>query len=90
MTSMLTLIEVYVERAADADALISEELRKESGARVMTLEVAQQAGFSGFQPQLDKGQYRIIVVNRNESQWIQRSLEASSIVIGYQIHELYG
>ncbi len=87
---MLIVIEVYVERAADADALLSDEVRLQTNAKIMTLQQAEAAGFQGFQPQLDKGQYRIIKVDKPDSQWVLRSLENHASVIGYQVHELYG
>ena len=87
---MLIVIEVYVEMAADADALLSDEVRLQTNAKIMTLQQAEAAGFSGFQPQLDNGQYRVIKVEKPDSQWVLRSLENHASVIGYQVHELYG
>jgi hypothetical protein len=85
---MLTVFEVYIQKTADAERLLSDETRLETNAKVMTLEQAERAGFSGFQPQRDKGQLRIVVVESDDARWIVRALEYNESVLGYQIHEV--
>jgi hypothetical protein len=87
---MLTLFEVLVAAAHDADSLLSAEVLQETGAQVMTLDQAAALGFSGMQPDSQGREVRLIAVSPRDAQFVQRRLEANDAVLSFRKHEVEG
>jgi hypothetical protein len=83
---MLLVFEVHLTPGADVSQLLSAEVVKETNAQVMTVAEAKKVGFSGLG---DLGpNVRLIAVAARDGQWIQRRLEASDVVAGFNIHHV--
>ncbi len=85
---MLTVFEVHFIPEAKPDTLLSDEVKKETHAQVMTVEQARQVGFAGL-PDLGPN-VRLIAVNKRDANWINKVLEASPDVAGFQVHHVDG
>lgn len=83
---MLQVFEVHIVPGSDTSSLISDEIKKETKAQVMTVAEAKAVGFGGL-PDLGPN-VRLIAVAPRDGQWIQRALERSEIVSGFKIHEV--
>lgn len=83
---MLSVFEVHLVPGSDTSSLISDEIKKETKAQVMTVAEAKAVGFGGL-PDLGPD-VRLIAVAKRDGQWIQRALERSEIVSGFKIHEV--
>lgn len=83
---MLSVFEVHLVPGSDTSSLISDEIKKETKAQVMTVAEAKAVGFAGL-PDLGPN-VRLIAVAKRDGQWIQRALERSEIVSGFKIHEV--
>ena len=84
---MMVVFEVRLMPGANPDGLISEEVKGETGAQVMTLDEARKAGFSGL-PEAEGHEIRLIAVRKRDAPWIHRTLEASEAVAGFRVHEV--
>jgi hypothetical protein len=79
------VFEVHLTPGADDQDLLSDEVRQETQAQVMTAEEAKALGFSGFP---DDPNLRLIAVTRQHQRWIEKALERAPQVRGYQPHEI--
>ncbi len=84
---MLTVFELYITSVADPSALLSDEMKQETGGVVMTLEEAKALGFSGFRPQPGQ-RLRIVAVRGDDTAWVARSFEANDAVLSFQMHHV--
>jgi hypothetical protein len=87
---MLTIFQVIVARGQDADALLSEEVRRETGAEVLTLEAARARGLTAAAPDPGGHDIRIVAVPRREMRFVQKRLEGSDAVLSFTTHEAGG
>jgi hypothetical protein len=85
---MLCVFEVTVATGYDADALLSEEVLRETGAQVMTPEEARAVGFSRARPEAGGHEQRLIAVAPRDVQFVQRRLEANDAVLSFRLHEV--
>lgn len=85
---MITVFEVLVDAAGDADALLSEEALRETRAQVMTLAQAAERGFSGARPDPQGREVRLIAVPARDAQFVQRRLEANDAVLSFRKHDV--
>jgi hypothetical protein len=77
---------VHVVKGSDSEKLLSEETKRETQAVVMTLDEASKMGFAASGIEVPPGrEVYLIVVARRDAPWIQRTLEGSEIVAGFQI-----
>jgi len=84
---MLKIYEVYMVAGADVDAVLSEEVKRETNAQIMTFEDAAKVGFSGL-PDPGEKNARLIAVNPKDGPWIHRVLETSELVSGFRAHDV--
>ncbi|MFO0612066.1 MAG: hypothetical protein U0414_05740 [Polyangiaceae bacterium] len=85
---MLMVFEVYFEPGAIPDTLLSDEVRKNTKAQMMTFEEAAAVGFGGLPKPAAEGVARLIAVADRDGKWIQRLLETSDIVAGFRVHHV--
>lgn len=83
---MLAVFEVHLAPGADPDTILTESVKKETMAQVMTTAEARKVGFGGL-PELPDN-VRLIAVAKRDAAWIQRALEASEAVAGFRVHEV--
>jgi hypothetical protein len=78
---------VHMVKGADAEALLSEETKRETQAVVMSLDDAGKMGFStsGITAKPDQ-EVQIVIVARRDAPWIRRQIEAAEKVAGF--HEV--
>lgn len=84
---MLKVYEVYLVPGADPEELLSDEVKRETNAQVMTFADATKVGFSGLPDPGDKPA-RLIAVNPKDGPWIHRLLEGSELVAGFRAHDV--
>ncbi|MBK6518433.1 MAG: hypothetical protein IPM79_17115 [Polyangiaceae bacterium] len=82
----LSVFEVHLTPGAIVDELLSEEVKRETQAQVMTIAEAKKVGFGGM-PDLGPN-VRLIAVAKRDGGWIQKVLEASHIVSAFRIHHV--
>ncbi len=87
---MLMVFEVYFEPGSNPDALITDELRRETKAQLMTFDEAKKIGFAGLPTPASGGDARLIAVAQRDGRWIHRLLETSSMVAGFRVHNVDG
>jgi len=86
MQAMHVAFVVHMVKGADAEALLSDEIKRETQAVVMSLEDAGKMGFTAQGIEQKPGQaVQIIVVARRDAPWIHRTLETSEGVAGFQM-----
>ena len=85
---MLVIYEVIVAAGRDADALLSDEVLRDTQAQVMTLEQARALGFSGAQPDAKGREVRLIAAAPRDARFIQSRLEASDAVQSFRAHQV--
>jgi hypothetical protein len=85
---VLVVFEVIVAAGHDPDALLSDEVLRETQAQVMTLEQAAAVGFSGARPDPKGRALRLIAVAPRDAQFVQRRLEANDAVSSFRPHEV--
>lgn len=86
---MLMVFEVYFEPGALPDTLLSDQVRKDTQAQMMTFDEARAVGFGGLpKPASTEGVSRLIAVADKDGKWIQRLLETSDIVAGFRVHHV--
>jgi hypothetical protein len=83
---MLSIFEVHVAPGSDPDSLISDNVKKETQAQVMTRDEARKVGFNG-RPDGPEN-VRFIAVARRDAPWILRVLENSDACGGFKVHEV--
>lgn len=77
---------VHMAKGADAEALFSDEMKRETQAVVMSLEDAGKMGFSASGIQAKPGQsVQIVIVAKRDAPWIHRTLEIGEGVAGFQM-----
>jgi hypothetical protein len=85
MGTMHVAFVVHLVKGADPEQVLSDEIKRATQAVVMSLDDAKKMGFSvsGVKatPDRDVG---VIVVSRNDANWIQRTLDQSDLVAGFQ------
>jgi hypothetical protein len=84
---MMVVFEVFVAPGASPDGLLSEELKRETGAQVMTIDEARKVGFSGI-PEPAGREVRLIAVRKRDAPWIHRTLETNEAVASFRVHEV--
>lgn len=83
---MLTVLEVHIVPDSSTDDLLSDEVKRDTHAQVMTVEDAKKVGFAGLP---DMGpDVRLIAVNKRDAGWINKVLEASPIVAAFNVHHI--
>jgi hypothetical protein len=85
---MITIFQVLVTSAHDADSLLSAEVLRETQAQVMTLEQAAARGFSGARPDPKGREIRLVAVPPRDAQFVQRRLEANPAVLSFEKHDV--
>lgn len=85
---MLIVFEVVVAAGEDPDALLSEEVLRETQAQVMTIAEAAAVGFSGARPDPKGREIRLIAVAPRDAQFVQRRLEGSAVAQSFRLHEV--
>jgi hypothetical protein len=85
---MLIVFEVVVAAGQDPDALLSEEVLRETQAQVMTIAEATAVGFSGARPDPRGREIRLIAVAPRDAQFVQRRLEGSAAAQSFRLHEV--
>jgi hypothetical protein len=77
---------VHMAEGADAEALFSDEMKRETQAVVTSLEDAGKMGFSTSGIESKAGQVvQIVIVAKRDAPWIQRTLEIGEGVAGFQM-----
>ena len=76
MGRMMVVFEVFLAPGADADTLLTDDTRKETGAVVMTIAEAEAVGFGGIPADPAGRERRLIAVRKADETWIHRALEA--------------
>jgi hypothetical protein len=84
---MLTVFEVHIVPDSPTDDLLSEEVKRETHAQVMTVEEAKKKGFGGL-PDMGPDVRLIAVNNKRDAGWINKVLEASPIVAAFNVHHV--
>ncbi len=84
---MLSVFEVHIAPGSDPDSLLSENVKKETQAQVMTFDEARKVGFQGL-PDPGGAEVRLIAVAKRDAPWIQRVLENNEAVAGFRVHEV--
>ena len=85
---MIVVFEVYLDSLADPNTLLSDEMKSETQAQIMSAEEARKVGFSGFQDNPDKGVLRLIAVDPKDQRFVQAAIERSGSVRGYDVHHV--
>ena len=84
---MLSVFEVHIAPGSDPDSILSESVKKETQAQVMTFEEARKVGFQGL-PEPSGGEVRLVAVARRDAPWVLRALENNDAVAGFRVHEV--
>jgi len=84
----LRIFEVYLSATTDADDILSEEVRKETMAQVMTDEEATAVGFQGIAPDPQGRARRWVAVSPRDAGFVQSRLDANPAVTGYRGHDV--
>jgi hypothetical protein len=84
---MIVVFEVYLVRGADPGALLTESIKRETNAQIMTLDEARKVGFAGL-PDVEGEEVRLIAVAKKDANWIYRSMETSDLVKSFRMHDV--
>jgi hypothetical protein len=84
--AMMIVVELRVRPGFEKDDFMSEEAQKETGARILTREEAENIGLGGL-PEVD-GDVRYVFVNGRERQWVERAIDAYPEVTGYNVYDV--
>ena len=87
---MMHVFEVYLAPGFDPETLLSDEIRRETQAQVMTTDEARKVGFGGLPTPPADREVRLIAVAQRDARWIHKVLEASAEVTSYRVHEVEG
>jgi hypothetical protein len=85
---MLIVFELYVRPGFDKDSFLSEESRRETEARVLTREEAENAGLSGLPEPQHPGEVRYVLVNARHRRWVERAIDAAPEITGFNVHDV--
>ena len=80
--------EVYFAPGSDPEGLLTDEVKRETQAQMMTFEEAQKVGFDGLPTPAHNGEVRLVAVAKRDGAWIQRILETTESVSGFRLHEV--
>ena len=83
---MLKVFEVHLAHGHDGSDILSDEIREETLAQLMTGQEAAAIGFSGFESA--DSSLRLIAVAPKDAGWIEKALERSPSVAGYRVHDV--
>lgn len=76
---------VHVVKGTDPEELLSDQIKRDTQAVVMSMDDAGKMGFSASGIQVKPGQEAcLIVVARRDAPWISRTLEQHDNVAGFQ------
>jgi hypothetical protein len=84
---MLSVFEVHIAPGSDPDSILSDGVKKDTQAQVMTFAEARKVGFQGL-PDSGGDNVRLIAVAKRDEAWILRVLENSPAVAGFKVHEV--
>jgi hypothetical protein len=84
---MMVVFEVVLAPGADPGMLLSEEMKRETGVQVMTVEEARNAGFAGL-PDPGNKEVRLLAVRKRDAPWIHQKLETNEVVASFRVHEV--
>jgi hypothetical protein len=83
---MLVVVEVHMVPGSSSADLLSDEVKRETNAQVMTVAEARQVGFGGLP---DLGEHvRLIAVHQRDHKWILKVMEANPIVQRFNVHHV--
>jgi hypothetical protein len=85
---MLVIFEVVVAAGRDAEALLSDEVLRDTQAQVMSLDQARALGFSGAEPDAKGREVRLIAAAPRDARFIQSRLEANEAVQSFRTHQV--
>lgn len=83
----MILFEVYATLGPDA-AILSEDLKMETGAVEMSVGEAEQLGFGGLPEEVKAASPRLIAVHDSEAAYIRHRLENDPTVHQFRAHEV--
>lgn len=83
----MLLFEVYATLGPDGGVL-SDELKKETGAVEMSITEAEQLGFGGLPDSVKEANPRLIAVQDSEASYIRHRLENHPDVHQFRMHEV--
>jgi hypothetical protein len=82
----MIVFEVHLAPGTDDRELLSDEIRQETQAQVMTAAEATALGFQGLP---DDPNLRLIAVTPQHMRWVEKALERAPGVRGYRPHEVH-
>lgn len=85
---MLIVFELHVRPGFDPDVFLSEESRRETEARVLTRQEAENVGLSGL-PE-PSGEVRYVLVNARHRRWVERAIDADPQINGFDVYDVGG
>lgn len=85
----MVLFEVYA-KLGPSGAVLSDELKQETGAVEMSVEEAIALGFDGLPDAVKTASPRLIAVNPSEARYIRHKLENDPEVREFRMHEVAG
>lgn len=85
---MLVVFEVHMALDADPEKLLSEEVKKETHAQLMSLEEAKKLGFAGLPAPPEDRKVVLVAVGRRDKNWVHNVLEADPSVLGFRAHDV--
>lgn len=85
----MVLFEVYAQ-LSDNGGVLSDELKKETGAVEMSVAEAEQLGFAGLPDAVKAASPRLIAVTPSEAGYIRHRLENDPAVHEFRVHEVSG
>lgn len=83
----MVVFEVIVAPGSDPSAILSEQIKKETQAQVMTPAEARAVGFNGI-PERPGHEVRLIAVRKVDASWIHRALETNEAVARFQMFDV--
>jgi hypothetical protein len=84
----IKIFEVYLSATSDPETILSEEVREETMAQVMTDAEASAVGFQGIAPDPQGRARRWIAVAPGDAGFVQSRLDANPDVVGYRGHDV--
>lgn len=76
---------VKIQPGIDIQGLLSDEVKRETMAQIMTTAEATALGFEGFGQGDD---LCLIAVSEGDARWIEKALEREPRVFGYEPHRV--
>lgn len=83
----MVLFEVYA-KLDETGGVLSDELKKETGAVEMSVAEAEQLGFGGLPDEVKAASPRLIAVNPSEASYIRHKLENNPAVHQFRMHDV--